>query len=150
MICEKVNEALLEIRNERGELTPDAVVEVAKDPDSPLHKYFEWSDSGAAHKYRVYQARNLIKRVRVDVNITKTEVRPVPAYVESPSKDGGAQGYSYTPELKKDPDAAWKAVQRELDYANRALERARNVAIALDMQDRIAEVIDRIEQLKAA
>lgn len=55
----------------RGRLTAEAVVKAAKNPRSPLHACFEWDDATAAHKYRLYQARNLILSVRV-----KTVDRP--------------------------------------------------------------------------
>lgn len=41
--------------------TPESVLEKAKDPDSELHKCFEWDDSVAAEKYRLQQARQVIQ-----------------------------------------------------------------------------------------
>jgi hypothetical protein len=46
-------------------LTPDAVVEVATDPDHVLHDSFEWDDGAAGHSYRVWQARHLIRGVKI-------------------------------------------------------------------------------------
>lgn len=43
-----------------GHLRPADVVEAARPEDSPLHKKFEWDDSEAAERYRVWQARQLI------------------------------------------------------------------------------------------
>lgn len=43
-----------------GLLTPIAVVDAARDPESPLHNSFEWDDNEAAHHYRLWQARQLI------------------------------------------------------------------------------------------
>lgn len=61
-------EALTESNN--GILRPEAVVEFAKDPSTALHSRFEWDDTEAAGKYRVWQARQLIKVV---VNILPNE-----------------------------------------------------------------------------
>lgn len=47
----------------RGEITPEDVLEDAKNPNSPLHSFFEWSDSAAAHQHRLQQARGLIRSV---------------------------------------------------------------------------------------
>jgi len=47
-----------------GELLPEDVVEAARPPRSPLHSRFTWDDSEAAHQYRLWQARQLI-RVKV-------------------------------------------------------------------------------------
>jgi len=46
-----------------GKLTAQAVVDAARDESHPLHGYFEWDDSKAAHQYRLHQARALIRVV---------------------------------------------------------------------------------------
>lgn len=50
-----------------GLIQPAVVVDEAEDPESPLHRYFEWDDTEAARAYRLVQARSLIARVRVNV-----------------------------------------------------------------------------------
>lgn len=61
-------ETLAEANN--GLLRPETVVEFAKDPNTALHSRFEWDDTEAATKYRIWQARQLIKVV---VNILPNE-----------------------------------------------------------------------------
>lgn len=46
-----------------GILQPEIVVEEARRPSSPLHSKFTWDDTEAAHQYRLYQARTLIRVV---------------------------------------------------------------------------------------
>lgn len=43
-----------------GKLRPVDVVAAAKSKTSPLHSKFEWDDSAAAQRYRLWQARQLI------------------------------------------------------------------------------------------
>lgn len=50
-----------------GQITPRAVVEKARNPKSPVHKYFEWDDKKAAEKLRLVQARTLIKSIVVEI-----------------------------------------------------------------------------------
>ncbi|WP_379069356.1 hypothetical protein ACHMW4_03955 [Mesorhizobium sp. UC22_110] len=50
-------------KQHQNELTPEDVLEDAKHDNSPLHPYFEWSDSAAAHQHRLAQARGLIRSV---------------------------------------------------------------------------------------
>lgn len=47
----------------RGELTPEDVLQDARNHNSPLHTYFEWDDSSAAEQFRLSQARKLIRSV---------------------------------------------------------------------------------------
>lgn len=55
-----------------GKVTPQEVLEKARDKNSELHKCFEWDDSIAAEKYRLQQARAIIVNL-VYVPKTKEE-----------------------------------------------------------------------------
>lgn len=56
-----VLETLKEVADRHGGiLQPYDVLEAAKPESSPLHSYFEWNDSEAAHQHRLRQARSLI------------------------------------------------------------------------------------------
>lgn len=63
---------LEKIKKEKGKLKPQYVIEDAKKVDSPLHDHFEWDDSKASEKYRLYQARLLISGIMEIVVIDKT------------------------------------------------------------------------------
>lgn len=59
-------ETLEEIREENGgKLRPQDVVDAARAEKSPLHHYFDWDDTHAAEQHRLWQSRQLIKRVRI-------------------------------------------------------------------------------------
>jgi len=61
-------EFLWKIREENGDvLTPIQIVDKAKAKSSPIHEYFEWDDTIAGEKYRIFQARNLIGRIEIIV-----------------------------------------------------------------------------------
>ena len=77
-----------------GVLRPEAVVEFARDPATALHRRFTWDDNEAAHQYRLWQAREVI---RVCVTILPQSDEPVRTYVSLTSdriKEGG--GYRTT------------------------------------------------------
>ena len=61
-----VDQALSALNEAHGRLTTDIVLEAATNADSPLHKMFEWDDSTAAHAHRIWQARKLIKSVKIE------------------------------------------------------------------------------------
>lgn len=56
----------IEQRNNKS-VTPLDIVEDARDRRSPLHDCFEWNDGVAAEKYRLWQARNIINHLVVEV-----------------------------------------------------------------------------------
>ena len=57
--------ALRTLMDAEGILSPAAVVDAARDPGSPLHRYFTWDDGEAADKCRLTEAGMLIRRVRI-------------------------------------------------------------------------------------
>jgi hypothetical protein len=46
--------------------TPAAVLDAARKKASPLHKFFDWDDSSAAQKYRLDQARYMLRSIEIE------------------------------------------------------------------------------------
>lgn len=57
---QKIGECLSKLTDKNGILEPKSVVENARNPNSPLHRNFEWDDTEAANQYRLVQARRII------------------------------------------------------------------------------------------
>lgn len=114
-----------------GLLQPEAVVQAAHDPESPLHKHFEWDLSKAAHGYWLSQARHIIAQY------TYTRVDEGPKYVNV-RLSNGRQGYVGTERAVADPDLCQQvmadAEKGIIAYRNRlaAFQRAQPVVVALD------------------
>jgi hypothetical protein len=60
-----VGQHLQRIYNEQGTITPQIVVDTARDDAHPLHKHFVWDDSIAGELYRCGQAAQMIRRVTI-------------------------------------------------------------------------------------
>lgn len=91
MKTELVKNELLRIAAKYGGIVkPEIVVQEAADEDSPLHDCFCWDDTEAAHKYRVWQARQLL---RVTVTIIPQSSEPQRVFVsltnDRHNDDGG-------------------------------------------------------------
>lgn len=54
-----------EIQTLGKEYTPHQVLDLARDPKTELHKCFDWDDSIAAEKWRIEQARQVVKSFTV-------------------------------------------------------------------------------------
>lgn len=96
------------IRNERGELTPDTVVDESKHETAVLHTYFTWDDALAAAAFRRGQASKLIRSI-VLVKEGQEEGRNM--YVLTMKVN--QRQYMPVIEVQKDPDM--------LEYALRML-----------------------------
>lgn len=63
-------------------LTPEAVVNVARNENNIMHSIFEWDDSVAGEKYRKIQATQLIKNLKINIiSNDNKEKRQVRAFV---------------------------------------------------------------------
>jgi hypothetical protein len=71
-----------------GSLEPEVIVAEATPEGSPLHRYFIWDDSTAAHQWRLWKARNLIGKVKISVTTEPEHSVRVRAYVSVPRSDG--------------------------------------------------------------
>lgn len=76
-----VSDAIREIVETHGHVTPQLVVEAAKPKDSPLHDKFEWNNSTAAEKFRLVQAAALIRRIKVTIEAQPQRTINVRAFV---------------------------------------------------------------------
>lgn len=64
---QKIGEALAVVaQKNNGRLTPDAVVEAARESRSVLHRHFEWDNKIAAEAYRLDQARSLVRAIHCE------------------------------------------------------------------------------------
>lgn len=99
----ELHQQLLDIRSARGQLTPQDVVDIARDESHPLHSRFEWDDASAGEAYRRIQAGELIRSVRINYAESpqgeERSVRAWSALPESPDRSG----YVPTQEVMEDP-----------------------------------------------
>jgi hypothetical protein len=121
---QRIGEALEQVRHKHKDLTSEGVVAEAKAKSSPLHDLFLWDDSEAAHKYRLVQARTLIRSITVIVE----DSAPVRQYVhvrntDPKSKRTRSGTYQPVKAVAQDLDSYQVALQELLEKL-RAAERA--------------------------
>lgn len=99
----------------KGELTPEDILEDARNDNSPLHSFFEWDDSAAAEQYRLQQARGLIRSVvAIYVRPDRPAVRQR-AYVniKAPGEPQHYRESSHAMSVKSTRDIVLKTAWRE-------------------------------------
>lgn len=99
-----ITRELKKIRVKEGFITAENVLNYARNPKHPLHRFFDWDDASAAEKYRRQQAAQLIARVTVTATI-RGQTRAVRAFL---GVDQNAQRV-YLPAAEVMSDAALRA-----------------------------------------
>lgn len=101
-------------------ITPTLIVETARDRKSPLHKYFEWDDSKAAHEYRLTQARFLVVSIGIETQDGEREQAFVSVVVDDTHQYMDIRKVAQNQELT---EQALDAALRELKYWQAKYER---------------------------
>lgn len=125
-----------------GQLKPEDVVREAKSPRSILHGIFVWDDSRAAHKYRLWQAREFIANVEYRFQVEE-HTYSAPEWVRDPRLNGSTQGYVAIGALHGDKNLARDALVNEFGRAGAHLSRAYDLARALKFRPAQVDTIAR-------
>jgi hypothetical protein len=111
-----------------GRLTPEAVVEDARDPESPLHGEFNWNLEHAAYAHWLEVARRLIRSVEVRIVVHELELS-APIWIRDHDL-GREQGYLAVAVLRDDHARALREYQAACRNAVAVLKRAISVGVA--------------------
>ena len=74
LLREKLQEAfdVLSTESRDGGVSPKSLVDYARSKNSPLHAHFEWDDKKAGERFRVWEARMLLRRMTIEVADVET------------------------------------------------------------------------------
>lgn len=144
-----IGEALATIAEKNGgQLQPRAVLEEARNKLHPLHPHFEWNDSVAAEHYRVDQARNLIRIVRVEDDNSADGTKR--AFI---SINDGETAYHPVAAVQRSADlqrALLRQAQKELDAFERRYRELGDICkIVREANDAIQRRIEKESRVAA-
>lgn len=160
-----VGERLEAIRAKRDGLTPEAVLQDARNIRSALHSYFEWDDALAAQQHRISQARDLIRAVQVrfierppeaERQISLAAVLPAPlqpqpvrAFVAIERPDGG-RAYESTTRAMADPELRRQVLARAHSEMDAVARKYRELSELGDVFSALDKVGDQLREPAAA
>lgn len=133
-----VADAISACRDPDGHLRLDSIVDSARDPNSPLHSFFEWQDGEAARLYRLEQARNLVKAQRIPFYDGGTVLVTSVQYVPVPSEAGT---YRQLLDIPPSSDLAKATLRTEMGRLSGQLSRIRKIAKVLALEDELDELL---------
>lgn len=72
--------AIKALAEKHGAITAEIVLEEAKKKTSPLHSHFDWNDTTAARRFRLIQAAELIRKIKVEYLVAENQTVRVRAF----------------------------------------------------------------------
>lgn len=127
------------IEKRDGIVTPEAVVEFAKDETTQLHGQFNWDDGEAAHQWRLFQARQVI-RAMVTIIPNENENVVTKALVHVIETTRNIAGYMSVGKVLSDEEYR----KQMLDTAHRELKTFRKKYAHLKELASLFDVIDSL------
>ena len=114
--AKKAANYLRKLETKYGNLTPELIVKESKKKNSVLHRCFEWNDKKAAVKYRLDQARYILRSITIEVE--EIEVR---AFANVIIEDEGVYVSMQTAKSNKDlkKQVIKKAYKELIDWKER-------------------------------
>lgn len=89
---------------------PEEIVDKARDESTELHKCFEWDDTKAAEKYRVYQARQIVCHLIIKEVNNEPQKQEVRFFYKTDSQEG----YKPVSYIMRNEDEYQKLLDRAL------------------------------------
>jgi hypothetical protein len=141
-----IPEALARIYKRDKELRASCVVDAARSPSSPLHSKFEWDDAVAGEKPRLYQARTLIRSVRI-IELDGQEERLIHVPAIASGEEGSYQIASVLVEHVDELARAMRQAQIKLRGAAAALGEVIDLMKNSRRKRRFKEALQLLEEL---
>lgn len=101
-------------QDEQGTLRPEAIVEAARDPKSPLHRCFTWNDEDAAYAWQLHEARVLIRTYKVVIDQAPIPIK-TRAYVSLKSARVAGTGYTPIRRVLSEPELHAELLRNALE-----------------------------------
>jgi hypothetical protein len=133
-------------------ITAPVVVAESRPDDAPLHGVFEWEDEVAGEKYRIWQARHMIRSVRIITEDDQGEKHSEPAYTHVKIEPAGYHPVSVVvshPDLYAD---ALSSLARKVAAAETALRELQDAAEKTGNADheRMARIAIAVQAMQTA
>lgn len=108
----------------KREVTKEDVLDVARPATSPIHHLFTWDDSTAAEAWRLYQARQLLRAIRIRVTDDDGSQVERRLLIAIPHADT-SESHDFVPRAKvlSDDDLRARAFRKALDELEQWQER---------------------------
>lgn len=130
-------------RSAGGFLRPQDVVEFARDESSALHGHFTWDDSEAAEKYRLAEARALIRVCVVLHEETSEKVRAFVSLTPDRRTEGGYRAMAEILDDQVMMDILLRDAVAEVASFRRKLERYKELAEFHGLIEEVDRVVER-------
>ena len=108
--AQKYADEIMEICEELESATPQQILEKARDSNTELHKCFTWDDTEAAEKWRISEARAIVRNLKIIEQ--KSDKQSEPTTIRVFYKTDNESGYKPTKLILKKPDEYKALVER--------------------------------------
>ena len=133
----------LEVIERNNSVSPKNIVDYARNNvDSELHKCFDWDDSSAAEKYRLYQANLIICSISLEIKEEPKKTQRV--YVNIKDKDTEERVFKNINEVLKNDEEYQQLISKASNDLERCKDKYTNLLEKDDLKDIIFNIYRNI------
>lgn len=126
-----------------GELTNDMIVDYAKNhPKSELFKCFEWNDTEAGRKYRLYQASQILSSI--SVKITEEPVQKQKVYYSIKSAETKKKVFKNIKDIVENDEEYLQLIDKASEELNACKDKYETLIKKEDLKDILFEIYRKI------
>lgn len=142
-----VERELDKIYAEHGMVTPDLIIDLAKDDGHPLHKHFEWDDAVAGEKYRRAQASSMILASKFVAVLSEQRgipnvVAAKPLEVRKFLPQHRSEGFRMRKEIMGDAESRQYVIERKISVLRSWLRETVDVSELATVREVIEKAIE--------
>lgn len=145
--AELIRQAIIALSDENGVVTPRAVFEAARSPNSVLHDQFEWDGEKAVVELGLQRAAALIRTVKVQVVVDSVKV-VAPFFVNDP-RDSRPGEYLPLQSVQSDDALRHGVLLSEIARIESAVMRAKAIAGIVDLIAEFEQMLETVGSIKA-
>jgi hypothetical protein len=116
-------ELLFLSQKNEGLLSPQNIVEYAKNQNTLLHSKFEWNDEKAGYEYRLWQARKIISLEFEIIKSDDKDLKPVRLFISLKDDRNCETGYRLITNVLTNEEYRGRMLKEALEELNRIREK---------------------------
>lgn len=144
--AELVRQEIMALADENGIVTPRAVFEHAKNPNTALHGEFTWDGEQAIEELGLQKAAALIRTVKVQIIVDSRKI-VAPFFVNDP-RDSRPGEYMPLQQAKNDDTLRHGILLNEISRIEGAVMRAKAIAGVMDLSAEFEQMLATVGSIK--
>lgn len=122
MSNENLRNAITDLYEQHGYVKPSDLIRMAEPEDSLIHSAFEWDNKKAGDEYRLIQARQYIRKIKIKFGERQESLVHIPVKINHTTREGEYKPVSVVVQSLDEYERALKEMLRRLTAIENSID----------------------------